>query len=263
MARNSRLLAFVLCMSTVSLLATASQAAEPTFALDARVTLDACRTAVEARLTGVLVGTRTLAATEEVRSGEWDRMRAPLGVLADSVKENAAVWFARPDGSYFTVEKGLTGESLLERAYFPDLLAGRDVIGSLVVSKSTGKRSLIVASPVLADGKVSGVVGVSLDAAQLAASLEQGIRWPSDVVFYALDSQGRTALHRTGELIFAFPSDIGSPTLADAVKVMLSKPEGVVDYQYAGNDRTALFERSALTGWIFVLGKAHVQAVRP
>lgn len=82
-------------------------------------------------------------------------------------------------------------------------------------------------------------------------------------MFYALDGQGQTALHRAGELIFAFPSDVGSSTLSDAVKSMLSQPEGVVDYRYGGSDKTALFERSELTGWVSVLGKSHAPVARP
>ena len=144
-----------------------------------------------------------------------------------------------------------------ERAYFPSLLAGRDVVGALVISKSTGKRAVIVASPVVADGKVTGAVGVSVDAATLAASMDRAIRFPPDVVFYTLDDRGQTALHRAGELIFVFPSDVGSATLGDAVKTMLSQPEGVVHYHYGGSDKTAVFARSPLTGWTYVLGKAH------
>jgi methyl-accepting chemotaxis protein len=256
-------MAGIFCLFSAQLIFAAVIAADRTFPTDARMTLDAYRTAVEARIDGVRAATRVLAATEQVRSGDWTRMRGPLAVLADGVKENAAVWFARPDGSYFTVEKGPTGESLGDRAYFPDLLAGRDVVGALVISKSTGRRSLIVASPVFVDGKVTGAVGVSLDAARLAASLDAAIRLPKDVVFYALDGQGRTALHRAGDLIFVFPSDVGSPTLSDAVKTMLSKPEGVVEYVYSGSDKTAVFERSELTGWVFVLGKSHPPAVKP
>jgi hypothetical protein len=161
------------------------------------------------------------------------------------------------------VDKGATGETLRERAYFPALLAGRDVVGALVVSQSTGKRSLIIASPVLVEGKVTGAVGVSMDAAKLAASVDQAIRFPADVVFYALNQQGQTALHRAGELIFVFPSDVGSATLNDAVKTMLSRPEGVVHYQYSGSDKTAVFQRSQLTGWVFVLGKSYPPGVKP
>lgn len=256
MIRSRFFIGFVSFLVFAQFAVVGAESAGPDFTVDARVTLDAYRATVEARLAGVLAATRTLAATEEVRSGQWARMSAPLAVLASNAEEQATVWFARPDGSYFTVGKGATGETLRERAYFPELLAGRDVVGALVISKSTGKRSLIVASPVLVDGKVTGAVGVSMDAVKLAASLDRAIRFPADVVFYALDEQGQTALHRAGELIFVFPSDVGSPTLSDAVKTMLSQPEGVVDYRYAGSDKTALFQRSQLTGWVFVLGKS-------
>jgi len=255
MIRNRFLIGFVSCLAFGPFTAVWAESADSDFAMEARVTLDAYRATVEARLEGVLAVTRTLAVTEEVRSGQWARMREPLAVLAASVKEQAAVWFALPDGSYFTVDKGATGETLRERAYFPALLAGRDVVGALVVSKSTGQRALIVASPVLVDGKVAGAVGVSMDAAKLAASLDQAVRFPTHVIFYALDDQGQTALHRAGELIFVFPSDVGSSTLSDAVKTMLSRPEGVVTYRYAGSEKTALFQRSELTGWVFVLGR--------
>lgn len=257
MTREPRLFAWLLCLVLAPLVTLRAADADETFLLDARVTLDAYQSAVEGRLEGILGATRVYAATEEARSGDWARMSAALAVLAANAPEQAAVWYARADGSYFTVDKGLTGETLRERAYFPDLLAGRDVLGALVISKSTGKRSVIVASPVLVDGKVTGAIGVSLDAAKLATLIERAIRFPPDVVSYALDAQGQTAVHRAGELIFVFPSDVGSPTLSDAVKTMLSRPEGVVRYVYAGSDKTAVFRRSSLTGWVFVLGKAH------
>ena len=263
MSRNLLLIGFLCCLALAPFAVVGAESADRDFTMDARVTLDAYKAAVEARLDGVLAATRTLATTEEVRSGQWTRMSGPLSVLASNVQGQTAVWFALPDGSYFTVENGATGETLRERAYFPALLAGRDVVGALVVSKSTGQRALIVASPVLVDGKVTGAVGVSLDAAKLAASLDQSIRFPADVVFYAIDEQGQTALHRAGELIFVFPSDVGSSTLSDAVKTMLSRPEGLVHYRYAGSERTALFQRSQLTGWVFVLGKSHPAGDRP
>ena len=256
--RHSRLLA-VLVAPVVLMAASLPGAAtaEPEFTLDARVTLDAFRATIDARLEGMVAATRLLSATEEARSGDWARIRGPLGTLVTSLPEEAALWYANADGSLFTVAKGATGDSLRDRAYFPSLLAGHDVVGALVISKSTGKRAVIVASPVVADGKVTGAVGVSVDAAMLAASIDRAIRFPSDVVFYTLDDRGQTALHRAGELIFAFPSDVGSATLGDAVKTMLSQPEGVVHYNYAGTDRTAVFTRSPLNGWTYVLGKAH------
>jgi methyl-accepting chemotaxis protein len=253
---------FAILVSFLALTSAGGTQAAPAgqdFVLDVRVTLDAYRAAVDARLEGIARAVRLFAATGEARSGEWSRIRGPLAVLDATLPERAAVWFTTADGTLFTVEKGSTGETLRDRAYFPSLLEGRDVVGALVISKSTGKRSVIVASPVISDGKVTGSIGVSLDAVKLAAAIDQSIRFPPEVVFYVLDERGQTALHRAGELIFVFPSDVGSPTLGAAVKTMLAQPEGVVHYQYAGSDKTAVFERSRLTGWVFVLGMSHPQ----
>jgi hypothetical protein len=233
-----------------------AEGAEAVPLMDARVALDGYRTAVEARLEGARNVARSIAATEEARSGDWERIEVPLAVMASGIGDAAAVWFALPDGRYWTVGKGLIGQSLADRAYFRNLMAGEEVVGALVVSKSTGARALIVASPVLVDGKMAGAVGVSIDAAKLAAELDAAIRFPPKVVFYALDASGETALHRAGELIFAFPSAQGSPTLSHAVETMLSSEEGVVRYEYGGSQKTAVFARSPLNRWVFVLGVA-------
>jgi hypothetical protein len=64
-------------------------------------------------------------------------------------------------------------------------------------------------------------------------------------------------------MAFVFPSDVGRVTLSDAVNTMLSRPEGVVQYQYSGSDKTGVFQRSQLTGWVFVLGKSYPQGAKP
>ena len=259
MTRSRLLAALVSCLAFAPFGVVDVQASDDDFVVEARVALDAFAATVEARLAGVLTGTRLVAEQDAARSGEWSAIRGPLATLAANVPEQAAVWLAQSDGGYFTVDKGRADDSLRDRDYFPALLAGRDVVGALVVSKSTGKRSLIVASPVMAGDKVTGAIGVSVDAAKLATSIGEAIRFPPDVVFYALDERGQTALHRAGDLIFVFPSDVGSPTLSDSVKTMLGQPEGVVHYHYGGSDKTAFFQRSSLTGWVFVLGKSHPQ----
>ena len=225
--------------------------------LDATVGLNAYEALVEGHLTGVLTGLRALAATDEAKSGIWLRIRAPLEILGKRLPARAAVWFVRPDGSYFTLAKGLTGKTLKDRAYFPVLLAGKDVEGSLVVSTSTGQRSIIVAAPVVRTGKVIGALGVSLSAVKLARQVAGQMGHQKNVIFYALDGKGQTALHYESSLIFAFPSDMGDKSLKSAVHTMLSKPKGVVNYMFRGQAKTVLFQRSKLTGWVFVLGTVH------
>ncbi len=38
---------------------------------------------------------------------------------------------------------------------------------------------------------------------------------------------------------------------------MLLQPEGVEEYDFKGAHKTAIFKKSKVTGWVFVLGITH------
>ncbi len=84
-----------------------------------------------------------LTMTQEVQSGDWEEM---VGLLAKVEQDQVLniMWFALPDGSYYTVELGKTDQNLSNRTYFPGLMSGNNVLGDLVVSKATGKKSLLL-----------------------------------------------------------------------------------------------------------------------
>ena len=228
-------------------------AAAPGPTLEPTVGLNAYAALVDQEFAHTRSALRTLAASENARSGDWGRIRGPLAILAEGEPTSAAVWFARPDGSYFAVDGGLTGQNLKTRAYFPKLMSGEEVFGDLVVSRTTGKRSAIFAVPIRAGGRVVGALGVSVSMEKVAARVEDDLRLPKEVMFYALDGAGQIALHRESRLLFEFATGLGSPTLNQAVREMLAKPEGVVRYEFEGAQRTAIFKRSAETHWVFAL----------
>lgn len=221
--------------------------------LDSRIALNAYMALVEQEFVDTRTELRILAASENAATGDWDRIKGPLAILAESTPTSAAVWFARPDGSYFTIDGGLTNQNISDRSYFPQLRAGKEVKGDLVLSKSTGKRSAIIAVPVQAGGRVIGALGVSIAMEKVAAQVNAKIAFPKQVTFYALDDRGEIALHRETTLLFEFASGLGSPSLTKAVEEMAKKPEGIVHYEFQGAQRTAIYKRSDITGWIFAL----------
>lgn len=231
--------------------------ATTTFKVDGLVALRAYQTLVEEHLGDVLGAIKALAATTDAKSANWTAIKPALSVFAGNLTTAAAVWFAQPDGSYATAEAGPVSETLKDRAYFPTLLAGRDIENSLVISKSTGHRSIIVATPVVGAGRVVGIIGVSLRARLISKLVTERAQLPDDLTFYALTSQGETAIHRDPQRMFEYPSDLGDPSLKSAVTVILSQPQGEVDYDFNGTHRTAAFNKSDLTGWHFVLAKIH------
>lgn len=243
----------LLCVVMLVWIAPRSIAAERAVTLDPAVGVNAYAALVDQELAHTRSALRILAASENARSGDWNRIKGPLAMLAKGAPASAAVWFARPDGSYFTVEGGPTGQNLKNRDYFPKLLSGKEVFGDLVVSKSTGKRSAVIAVPVKAGGRIVGALGVSVAMEKVAALIEDRLHFPPELMFFALDGSGQIALHRESRLLFEFATGLGSPTLNEAVKEMLAKPQGVVHYEFEGAQRTAVFKRSDETNWVFGL----------
>jgi hypothetical protein len=207
----------------------------------------------EGYVENVLRDLKVISVTEEVKSGEWENMRGILAEVGRSGIKAAAVWFVRPDGSYYTVEKGLTDQNLSDHQYFPRLMAGEEIRGDLVISKSTGKRTAIVAVPIKKNGKIIGALGTSLAVEDMSSMLDGNMGLPGNMIFYALDQKGQTALHRVSTLLFAYPSDMGSKSLAKTVGEMLVKPEGEVTYNFYG-ERTVVYKKAPLTGWVFAIG---------
>jgi methyl-accepting chemotaxis protein len=161
-----------------------------------------------------------------------------------------------PDGSYFaTEEAGMTDKNLKDRTYFPALMAGKQVLGDLVVSKSTGHRSVIVAEPVLKNGTVVGAVGVSLRVRLLSDLVNKHMPLPDDWYFYALERDTRIALHRKAERMFQTPADVGDEELEAEFKRALQQPTGRFDYTLRGRKIVTMYELSPELGWYFFLAR--------
>ncbi len=219
---------------------------------DPRVTLSALVAFADEHIAAALNGLRLLSVTEPVQSGDWEAMKPLLAKYAGDV--SGTVWFARPDGTYFTVEKGLADQNLSDRPYFGPLMKGQLITGELVVSRSTGKKSAVMAAPVLKDGRVTGALGVSLSVESMAGLINEKLDLPESMVFYALDGQGRTALHRDPAKMLELPGTQNSLTLTKAAAEIISKPEGVIEYSFDGMEKTVFYKVSPLTGWHYALG---------
>ena len=194
--------------------------------MDIKMGVSALVALADGHITSYVNSMETLAMTQEVQSGDWEEM---VGLLfkVERAQVQGLIWFVLPDGSYFTVESGKTNQNLSDRAYFPGLMAGNEVLGDLVISKATGKRSLIAAVPVKREAEVIGGVGASIFLDDLSTTLAEELELPDDMVFYATTAEGKVALHSDTELILAENPDL---------------PKHVVS------------ETSPLTGWRFALG---------
>ena len=223
------------------------------FTIDGEMGLAAGIALTENHIQSLVNTMQVLAMTDEVRAGSWEGMQGLLNRFSQD-QLPAAVWFALPDGSYYTVEVGKASGNLSDRSYFPEVMSGATVIGDLVVSKSTGKKSVIAAVPVKNDGQVVGALGVSVYLDDLSEILVEELQLPDNMVFYAVDEQGYIALDSDTQRIMQKAADLGSSTFSQAVDEMLSKKEGNATYEFGGMSETVVFKTSPLTNWCFALG---------
>ncbi len=194
--------------------------------IDTQIGVSALVALADSHIRGYLNSMEAVAMTQEVQSGDWEEMASLLSKVEEG-QVPATVWFVLPDGSYFTVELGKTDKNLSDRPYFPGLMAGNRVLGDLVVSRSTGKKSLIVAVPVKSEGKVIGGLGASIFLDDLSEILAEELQLSDDMVFYAVTEKDEVALHSDTALILEENPDL---------------PKNIV------------FTTSPLTQWRFALG---------
>jgi methyl-accepting chemotaxis protein len=194
-----------------------------------------------------------VALTDQARKARWELIREPLAAVAER-NVDALVWFALPDGSYWSVQEGQSSENLSDRPYFPHVLAGETVMGALVVSKATGRSSAIVAVPIWGPHHdVVGVLGASIYLDQLSSRLNAEMAIGETLIFYSFDSTPLLALEQDPSLTFVDPLSLG-PDIRAVFEYMLARDEGTVQYRWASRWRTVLFRRSPVTGWWYAFG---------
>jgi hypothetical protein len=241
----------VLCIPTLGVAQSSTGAAAPTEE-DANSLLSAFISYTDLRVRSVQRSVEILAATPDVRSASWTNMKDLLKGYQES-DEGLILWYARPDGTYYTADKGFMDKTLTDRVYFPDLMAGRKITGALVVSKATGQRSAIIAVPIEVDGKVVGAVGVSLFLDKLSEQISAALDLRSGIGFFALAPNGLTVLHRKTDRHFLDPRELGSATLKTAVTDMMSGTSGKTTYEFDNMTKYAMYGTSGLTGWKFAI----------
>ncbi|MBT8508852.1 hypothetical protein AZH53_10600 [Methanomicrobiaceae archaeon CYW5] len=205
----------------------------------------------DGQLRAILRPFEVLAVTEEAQSGEWQKIRPLLAVLEEN-EPDALLWYALPDGSYYTIADGLASANLKGRSYFPEVLAGNVVVGTVVESYATGENAAIVAVPIKNTEGVRGVLGASVYLDMLSDTLREEV--PEPFIFYAIDTENRFALHSDKEKITEDISTIGPDTsFGKAIDRITTQDSGTVAYDDGGVHYIARFTSDPMTGWRFVV----------
>jgi len=220
---------------------------------DTYTTLTAVIAVTESQIKSVLRPLEILAVTEEAHSGEWQKIK-PLLMRLEEKEPGARMWYANTDGSYYTVVDNLTGSNLKERSYFPVVLSGEESVGTIVISHSTGKNVAVVAVPVIVNENVNGILGASVYADSITDVLNEEL--PASTFYYAIDNEGKFALSsEKGEISQKTTLMTENTSFGKAVEIIMSEDRGTVEYESEGRAWKAIFRKTPLTGWRFVVAE--------
>lgn len=224
------------------------------FVVEGRIALASLTALSDGHLSQIADHFDLLAKSEDGKSAEWARIRDRLAAV-QQVNVPGLYWFALSDGSYWSVAQGRATGNLSDRAYWPRLMSGKVVLGDLVASKATGKSTAIVAVPVRSStGAVVGAIGASIYLDSLSLLIKREIDLQPGLIFFSVDATPIGALQDDPEQIFLDPYNLGEPELERAIREMLTREEGVVNYHFRGKGRTVLYRKSNVTEWWYAFG---------
>ena len=139
------------------------------------------------------------------------------------------------------------GADFSSRQYFKECMTGKDSITE-IISATTGLPTTILASPVMQNGKILGVLTIGVDNAKLAASITGRIKVGKKGFAFIYSKSGKLVIHPDAKSIGRDDSKL--PHVAE----MLQKKDGLIRYDNAqGEGKTVFFKTLPEEGWLICL----------
>jgi hypothetical protein len=222
-------------------------------------TLNAATHYVDSIFVNTLASLELIASTPEAKSGDWNGIKRYLKQVEAGLP--GVYFFFLPDGNYYSVARDFTNLNLRDRAYFKSLFAGNQVKGFPIYSRSSGKKSALMATPIVVDHKVIGALGASVYLDDLHVRLNREFALPPGYSWYVLNSDGLTMLDMDGDYIFMNALTQGSKSLKEAVTEALKSESGAMEYELGGI-RHAQYRKLPSMGWWMVMTKIEGEEVK-
>jgi hypothetical protein len=238
----------------------ADEAAQGAPTVGPETTLNTAAHFLDSILVNALGSLELVAATPEARAGNWNGIKPYLQQLESKLP--AVNFFVLPDGNYYSAALDRTNLNLSDRPYFKPLFAGNEIKGFPIFSRSSGRKSALVAVPIVADQKVTGALGSSVFLDELNERMNRAIVLPQGYTWYVLNADGNTMLHRDSDHIFLNALTQAGPSLAAAVAQAMKSDVGTIEYEMDGK-RLAHFQKLPSMDWWMFVAKIDAKKLQP
>ncbi len=244
----SALFIFILANSAL-----AAETTHPTQSTVPKTTLNAASNYLDSVLMNTLASLKLIASTPEAKNADWKGIKRYLEQLKGVTP--GVYFYVQPDGNYYSVTLDYTNLNLSNRDYFKSLFAGNSVMGFPIYSRSSGKKSALMAAPIITTGgKVTGALGASVFLDDLHDKLNREFALPDEYTWFVVNSEGTMMLDNDSDFIFMNALKQGSESLHDAVSEAIKMQSGPVQYQLESL-RHGYYQRLPNMEWWMFLAK--------
>ncbi len=220
-------------------------------------------------LDGIILSADALKETSEIRTmatlasgrgvdsvaqelDEFNRKLVP--VIKALGKDFSGLWLATSQGRIFAGVKPdgditkYRSMDITARDYYQEVVrTGKTVISQPVAAKSTGKPVVIIAAPVTEGGKLTGVLGLSVDLDSVVDLISSN-RLGQTGYAYMIDEHGLVLAHP--DVKYIMKTNLAEQQgMAEFIKLMTQGHKGSAEYSFDGVDKVASFAPVGIRGW--------------
>ncbi len=196
-------------------------------------TLNGAANHLDSIFTNAITSLELIAASPEAKSADWTKIKARLEKISPNLP--GVYFFVLPDGNYYTVTQDYTNLNLSDRTYFKSLFAGNQVKGYPLYSRSSGKKSVVLAVPITVDKKVIGALGTSVFLDELYTQLDRDFAISKNYTWFVLDNKGDTMLDQNNDIIFTNVFMRVNKTMQETLsQTLTTKKSGTIQYEQKG-----------------------------
>ncbi|MBH1939542.1 methyl-accepting chemotaxis protein [Mobilitalea sibirica] len=190
---------------------------------------------VQARILTLKSSLTRIAARKEIRSMEWDKQ---LPVMKEELKgtEFLDIAVVLPDGSAYYTDG--TVSQLGDRGYVMKAFEGVANVSEVIISRVINEPVIMVATPILENDKVVGVLIGRRDGNTLSL-ITNDASYGEEGFAYMLGGNGKIIAHKDKAMVLEEYNPISKAeedpkfvSWSDAVKKMQEDKKGVTSYQY-------------------------------
>ncbi|QEK11114.1 methyl-accepting chemotaxis protein [Crassaminicella thermophila] len=189
-----------------------------------------------------------LSLTDVVKNMDLNALKKFVSDNKEAFKDFETIIISDKYGKYLSSNG--QGGNIIDRAYFPKVMAGQTVISKPIISKSTGNPIVVVAAPIKNDsGNVIGLIGGTVNLSVIT-DIVNAEKLGDTGYAYMIDQEGIVMAHPKKEMILKYNAlQKGSTSQKELTKKMIKSKTGVEYYEFEGKRKIAVYAPLHSVGW--------------